>query len=163
MPRTGTSYLCDCLGTLPGVMIAREIFNPRGYGPLLKFGDAKERFEAILGRPIEALDDPGLHQHFLEHPLEGIATLADAAADKRASVMVYKVIQHQLERAKLEAILNQRRPDVLVLVRHRLDIWISIVLGHLKLAVLSVLRFRQGKRRNIEVGIERAAARSETG
>lgn len=127
MPRTGTSYLCDCLGTLPGVLIAREIFNARGYGPLLKLGDASERFAAILGRQIEGLDDAGLHQYFIDHPVEGIETLLDAAAAQQARLMVYKVIQHQLEPAKLLDILTQRRPDVLLLVRHRLDIWISII------------------------------------
>ena len=33
------------------------------------------------------------------------------------------------------------------------DIWLAIVLGHITRAVLSVLRFRQGKWREIEVGI----------
>jgi LPS sulfotransferase NodH len=126
MPRTGSSYLCDCLATLPGVVVPREIFNPRGYGPLLKMANAKERFEKILGHTLEHLDDAELHRYFLEHPLEAIETLADAAARQRASLMVYKVIHHQLDRPRLEAILTQRRPDVLVLVRRRLDVWISI-------------------------------------
>ena len=34
------------------------------------------------------------------------------------------------------------------------DIWLAIVLGHLTRATLSVLRFRQGKWRSIDVGIE---------
>lgn len=37
------------------------------------------------------------------------------------------------------------------------DIWLAIVLGHLTRAVLSVLRFRQGKWRHIEVDIEGGA------
>jgi putative MATE family efflux protein len=36
------------------------------------------------------------------------------------------------------------------------DIWVAIVLGHLTRAVLSVIRFRQGKWRNIAVDIETA-------
>jgi putative MATE family efflux protein len=36
------------------------------------------------------------------------------------------------------------------------DIWLAIVLGHLTRAVLSVIRFRQGKWRNIAVDIETA-------
>ena len=36
------------------------------------------------------------------------------------------------------------------------DIWLAIVLGHLTRAVLSVIRFRQGKWRNIAVDIEPA-------
>ncbi|HEY6349408.1 MAG TPA: MATE family efflux transporter [Candidatus Angelobacter sp.] len=36
------------------------------------------------------------------------------------------------------------------------DIWLAIVLGHVTRAALSVLRFRQGKWRNIAVNIERA-------
>ena len=38
------------------------------------------------------------------------------------------------------------------------DIWIAIVLGHLTRCVLSVLRFRQGKWRQIKVEIEGARA-----
>ena len=38
------------------------------------------------------------------------------------------------------------------------DIWRAIVLGHLTRAILSVLRFRQGKWQNIEVDLERAPA-----
>jgi Na+-driven multidrug efflux pump len=38
------------------------------------------------------------------------------------------------------------------------DIWLAIVLGHLTRAILSVLRFRQGKWQNIEVDLERAPA-----
>jgi Na+-driven multidrug efflux pump len=34
------------------------------------------------------------------------------------------------------------------------DIWLAIVLGHLTRAVLSVLRFRHGKWRQIAVDIE---------
>jgi Na+-driven multidrug efflux pump len=34
------------------------------------------------------------------------------------------------------------------------DLWLAIVLGHLTRAVLSVLRFRQGRWKTIEVGIE---------
>ncbi|MEA2238602.1 MAG: hypothetical protein QOC81_3326 [Thermoanaerobaculia bacterium] len=46
------------------------------------------------------------------------------------------------------AILQTMRP------LHPADIWLAIVLGHLTRAVLSVLRFRQGKWRHIEVDIE---------
>src|SRR6185295_4747862 len=38
---------------------------------------------------------------------------------------------------------------------HPSDIWLAIVLGHVARATLSVLRFRQGKWRNIHVDIER--------
>jgi len=38
------------------------------------------------------------------------------------------------------------------------DIWRAIVIGHLTRAILSVLRFRQGKWQNIEVDLERAPA-----
>ncbi len=38
---------------------------------------------------------------------------------------------------------------------HATDIWSAIVLGHLTRAVLSVLRFRQGRWRDISVDIER--------
>jgi Na+-driven multidrug efflux pump len=38
------------------------------------------------------------------------------------------------------------------------DIWFAILLGHVTRCTLSVLRFRQGKWRNIEVGITRARA-----
>jgi Na+-driven multidrug efflux pump len=37
------------------------------------------------------------------------------------------------------------------------DIWLAIVLGHIARAVLSVIRFRQGKWRNIAVNIESTA------
>jgi Na+-driven multidrug efflux pump len=36
------------------------------------------------------------------------------------------------------------------------DIWLAIVLGHFTRAVLSLLRFRQGRRRHIRVDIEPA-------
>jgi putative MATE family efflux protein len=45
------------------------------------------------------------------------------------------------------ALLQSMRP------LHPADIWLAIVLGHLMRAVLSVLRFRQGKWRHIEVDI----------
>jgi Na+-driven multidrug efflux pump len=38
------------------------------------------------------------------------------------------------------------------------DIWTAIVLGHFTRALLSVLRFRQGKWRQIKVEIEGARA-----
>jgi putative MATE family efflux protein len=50
------------------------------------------------------------------------------------------------------AIIQSMRP------LHPADIWLAIVLGHLTRAILSVLRFRQGKWQNIEVDIERAPA-----
>ena len=37
------------------------------------------------------------------------------------------------------------------------DIWLAIVLGHIARAVLSVVRFRQGKWRSIAVNIESTA------
>ena len=40
---------------------------------------------------------------------------------------------------------------------HAGDIWLAIVLGHFTRAALSVLRFRQGRWRNIAVDIERGA------
>jgi Na+-driven multidrug efflux pump len=36
------------------------------------------------------------------------------------------------------------------------DIWLAILLGHMTRCVLSVLRFRQGRWRSIEVDIEPA-------
>ena len=39
---------------------------------------------------------------------------------------------------------------------HPADIWLAILLGHLTRATLSVLRFRQGRWRNIAVDIEAA-------
>jgi putative MATE family efflux protein len=50
------------------------------------------------------------------------------------------------------AIIQSTRP------LHPADIWLAIVLGHLTRAILSVLRFRQGKWQSIEVDIERAPA-----
>jgi putative MATE family efflux protein len=50
------------------------------------------------------------------------------------------------------AIIQSMRP------LHPTDIWLAIVLGHLTRAILSVLRFRQGKWQNIEVDLERAPA-----
>jgi putative MATE family efflux protein len=50
------------------------------------------------------------------------------------------------------AIIQTMRP------LHPADIWLAIVLGHLTRAILSVLRFRQGKWQNIEVDLERAPA-----
>jgi len=41
---------------------------------------------------------------------------------------------------------------------HATDIWTAIVLGHFTRATLSMLRFRQGKWRNIAVDVERATA-----
>ena len=41
---------------------------------------------------------------------------------------------------------------------HASDIWLAIVLGHFTRAALSVLRFRQGRWRNIEVKLEERAA-----
>jgi hypothetical protein len=127
MPRTGSSYFCDCLGSLPGVVMTREIFNPRGYGPIIKIKGARRQLEAILGREIAGSDDKGLYRHFVDHPVEAIDTLAAVAAQERASLMVYKIISHQLDPAKLEAVLTQRRPTVVLLVRQRLDVRISAV------------------------------------
>jgi putative MATE family efflux protein len=50
------------------------------------------------------------------------------------------------------ALLQTMRP------LHPSDIWLAIVLGHLTRAVLSVLRFRQGKWRHIAVDIEGGTA-----
>lgn len=50
------------------------------------------------------------------------------------------------------AIIQTMRP------LHPADIWLAIVLGHLTRAILSVLRFRQGKWQNIEVDLARAPA-----
>jgi putative MATE family efflux protein len=50
------------------------------------------------------------------------------------------------------AIIQTMRP------LHPTNIWLAIVLGHLTRAILSVLRFRQGKWQNIEVDLERAPA-----
>ena len=111
-------------------------------------GDAKERFERVLGRRLEQLDDPELHRHFLDRPLEAIETLADAAAGQQARLMVYKVIQHQLDRSRLEAILTQRRPDVLVLVRHRLDVWISVT------KAVAVGKWHHRDTKDVEVAID---------
>lgn len=124
MPRTGSSYYCDCLGSLPGVTMLREIFNPRGYAPVIKM--ARRRFETILGSELAGADDRDLHHYFLDHPVEAIDALAAAATEERAALMVYKVIGHQLERPKLAAILEQRRPKIVILARRRLDVWISI-------------------------------------
>jgi hypothetical protein len=126
MPRTGSSYYCDCLGTLPGVVMLREIFNPRGYAPVIKLAGARRRLEAMLGSELAGADDRALHHYFLDQPLEAIEALSAAAAEERAALMVYKIIGHQLERPKLEALLRQRRPRVVILVRRRLDVWISI-------------------------------------
>jgi len=41
---------------------------------------------------------------------------------------------------------------------HVSDIWLAIVLGHFTRASLSVLRFRQGKWRNIAVDVETGLA-----
>jgi Na+-driven multidrug efflux pump len=38
-------------------------------------------------------------------------------------------------------------------------IWLAILLGHTTRAVLSIIRFRQGKWRSIEVGVAPAGAR----
>lgn len=127
MPRTGSSYFCDCLGSLPGVVMAREIFNPRGYGPVIKMPGARRRLEQILGREIGGSDDKGLYRYFVDHPLDAIDMLATVAAEERASLMVYKIISHQLDPAKLEAVLAQRRPTIVLLVRQRLDVRISAV------------------------------------
>jgi hypothetical protein len=57
--------------------------------------------------------------------LDAVETLAVGVAEKRTALMVYKVIIHQLDRDKLETVLQQRRPEVIVLVRKRLDVWVS--------------------------------------
>lgn len=126
MPRTGSSYFCDCLGTLPGVVVPREIFNRRGYGTVLRMDGARRRLEEIVGHPLTKLDDRDLHDYFISQPVEAIESLSAAAAGQHAALMVYKIISHQLQYPKLEAILEQRRPDVFVLVRRRIDVRISV-------------------------------------
>ena len=37
------------------------------------------------------------------------------------------------------------------------DIWLAIVLGHATRATLSVMRFRQGKWRHIQIAVPKAA------
>jgi hypothetical protein len=128
MPRTGSSYFCDCLATLPGVAMVREIFNPRGYGPVIKMDGARRQFEQILEREIAGSADSELYRYFVDHPVDVIETLAaTVAAEERASLMVYKIISHQLDPAKLKAVLTQRRPIVVLLARQRLDVRISAV------------------------------------
>lgn len=157
MPRTGSSYFCDCLGTLPGVAMLGEIFNPRGYAAVVRMEGARRRFEHIVGHQLSGVDDRELHYHFLGHPVDAIATLAAASAEEHAALLVYKIISHQLERTKLEAILEQRRPEIVVLVRRRLDVWISIA----KAQAIGKWHHRDTREVDVEIDIDEFIAWTE--
>lgn len=103
----------------------REIFNPHGYKPLIEFESARRHFEHHLARTIMDIGDRELYQYFVDHPVEAIEALAAVSADDDAALLVYKIISHQLDPAKLRAVLEQRRPLVVLLVRRRLDNRIS--------------------------------------
>ena len=148
MPRTGSSYLSDCLSSLPGTLVLREIFNPRGRVGVLRLERAKIELERLLATRLEASDDPRLQSYFTSQPLEAIEIVSGAVAEEQNALMVYKIINHQLERAKLEAVLQQRRPAVIVLVRQRLDVWVSLM------KAATVGKWHHQDTRDIEIGVD---------
>jgi hypothetical protein len=148
MPRTGSSYLGDCLSSMPGTLVLREIFNPRGRLGVLKLARAKRELEALLGKSLEESADPQLQAYFTSQPLDAIEIVARAAADERNALMVYKIINHQLERSQLETVLVQRKPEVIVLVRQRLDVWVSLR------KAATVGKWHHQDTRAIEIGVD---------
>ncbi len=148
MPRTGSSYFGDCLSSLPGTLILREIFNPRGRIGVLKLERAKSELEKRLGAPLEASDDPKLQAYFTSQPLDAIEIIATAAAERGTSLFAYKIINHQLDRTRLETVLGQRRPAVVVLVRQRLDVWVSLM------KAAAVGKWHHQDTRGIEISVD---------
>ncbi|NHI17470.1 hypothetical protein [Microbacterium excoecariae] len=123
-PRSGTNFFCECLVDLPEIMGLYEIFNRGGvYGA--DRGNQLAILSEVSGVEASAASDPELVALFREHPLEALRALRETAERVGQSVVSYKIFPNQLSDEALERILADDHRIPLILVRSRLDVFVS--------------------------------------
>lgn len=124
-PRTGTNFLCECLGEFPEMLGLMEIFNPRGVFGL----DSRELLpwfgQRINVAELASVDDPVLVRHFREMPIRALTSLREATASRGLDAFSYKVFPGQLSHEVMARIFAGLHRRVIFLVRNRLDVFIS--------------------------------------
>lgn len=123
-PRSGTNFFCECLADLPENLGFFEIFNPRGmFGG--RQGDTLPAFGEHLGTRISDVSDAALLEFIRERPIEALNVLGRSIEASGYSSFSYKIFPNQVSPEALGQILHSERCRIILIVRRRLDTYIS--------------------------------------
>jgi len=120
--RTGSSFLADCLRSFPDALSLREVYNPSGTTGSRRVVSALERRS---GRSFAGWRDKELIEWARRNPMRHWKMLAAIARAQGKSLLSFKVFDKHLLADAAGALIAERRPAVLFLVRNRLDVYIS--------------------------------------
>jgi hypothetical protein len=123
-PRSGTNFFCECLADLDQNLGLFEVFNKGGlYGG--RQGSVLGTFSKHLERRIRDVSDPALLEFVHDSPIDALNIIGRAAAADGYSTFSYKIFPKQVAEGAFGQILHAERTRVVVIVRQRLDTFIS--------------------------------------
>lgn len=116
--RSGSNYLVDILGKIPGAIALSEALNPKGVYGLNLYPEVEARLLRHFG------SEDALWRAMRMTPFETLATLLEAAP---ADVpVVVKILPNQVHAKVLRRILQAHAVGAIFLTRRRLDQYISL-------------------------------------
>ena len=124
VPRTGSNYLQDLMGAFPDVVSLMEVFHSQGVYGLGRY----PRLLASFGDKVDGRLDQSerLVRYFAEKSVAAIDTLSLAIArDEQYAVFSFKVFPDQVFDNALDEIFLRHAAGVIVLVRPRLETFVS--------------------------------------
>ncbi len=117
-PRSGSNFLCDMLEGLPGLIGLSEVFNPRDIYGLNRHPVLRQRLLDWFGSA------DALSHAFRMTPERAIDALMEVSQD--SAWVLIKVCPNQIHGAALRSILARHAAGAVLLVRRRLDQFISL-------------------------------------
>lgn len=124
-PRTGTNFFCECLGDFPEVLGLFEIFNARGVMGSDSLNMLERLGEDLQIPTPERATDRHLVEAVRSEPFRALGVLGDIAHDRGCTGLSYKVFPRQLSVDNLASLIAGENRHVFLLVRRRLDVFIS--------------------------------------
>ncbi|MFN4154621.1 MAG: sulfotransferase [Paracoccaceae bacterium] len=117
-PRSGSNFLCNLLEGMPGLIALSEVFNPRDIYGLNNHPALRQRLVERFG------SEDALAHAFRMTPEEATDALMEATQDAR--LVLIKVFPNQIHGAALRSILAKYGAGAILLMRRRLDQFISL-------------------------------------
>lgn len=128
LPRSGTNYFCATIGTIRNALSMGEIFSPTGVMGLSGKSFLESEFAAEIG--AEGHRTPGLIGTFRTDPLRSVARIKRAMREApNKSLLSFKVFPDQLTEEDLHALCSSHADAAIILVRARLDCFVSLLIA----------------------------------
>lgn len=124
IPRSGTNYFSDQIGSFPEIAGLMEIFNPRGVYGIAQHPNLMARYGDLITE--KASESEGLVELFQKTPLRAVDTLSQEISENPdLKYLSYKIFPNQVREEALRIIHREHTLSAIVIVRARLEVFVS--------------------------------------